>query len=425
MAGVYTELKERGFIKQETAPIEVFDPVTHVLKKTLSVNKLLANEKATFYVGFDATADSLHIGSLMPIMAMSHLQRAGHLPICIIGGGTTMIGDPSGKTQMRQMLTAADIESNGKSILAQLQRYLTFGEGQGLFVNNADWLMPLNYIEFLRDIGKHFRVNEMIRMEAYRMRLERDEGLSFIEFNYQLLQAYDFLVLFEKYGCTLQMGGDDQWGNILAGIDLIHKVKRGRSHGLTFPLLTTASGGKMGKTENGAVWLDPNKTSPFEYYQFWINTDDRDVERFLKFFTFLSLDEITSMCSDSGKDLRVAKEALAFEATKITHGEEEAQKSRSSSRILFSGDMTDESQIPNVLVIEKSEVEGLKLRDVLVRTELASSKGAAAMLVKGGGVYINGKQVFEPGATLTELLQGKTSLVIRKGKKTYHRITIE
>ncbi len=421
---IYEQLKERGFIKQETAPVQVFDPATHGLLETLDLKNLLNTGKLTFYVGFDPTADSMHVGHLLPIMAMSHMQKAGHKPICIIGGGTTMIGDPSGKTEMRKMLSKEDISSNGVSLLAQLKRYIDFGEGKGLFINNADWLLPLNYIEFLRDIGRYFRVNEMIKAEAYKMRLERDEGLSFIEFNYQLLQAYDFLVLFEKYGCTLQMGGDDQWSNILAGIDLIRKVKQGRSHALTFPLLTTASGQKMGKTEGGAVWLDANKTSPYQYYQFWINTDDRDVEKFLKFFTFLPMEKITGLCSLGGQHLREAKEVLAFEATKITHGEEEATRAQSASRSLFGDQGGDDANVPSVS-IQKSEVDNMKLTEVLVRAGLCSSKTEATKLIRSGGVYVNNVPVDSSDATLSQLLGDKPSLLLRKGKRAYRKIVVE
>lgn len=423
MSNVYEELKQRGFIKQETAPVEVFDSKTHHLKETLLLESLLDTGRVTFYVGFDPTADSMHVGHLLPIMAMTHLQKAGHMPIAIIGGGTTMIGDPSGKTEMRQMLSKEDIASNGKLLLEQLKRYLSFGDNVGLFLNNADWLLPLNYIEFLRDFGKYFKVNEMIRAEAYRMRLDRGEGLSFIEFNYQLLQAYDFLILYDKYGCTVQMGGDDQWNNILAGIDLIRKVKRGNSHGLTFPLLTTARGQKMGKTESGAVWLDAKKTSPFEYYQYWINSDDRDVEKFLKLFTFLSLEEITKLCAQGGHHLRTAKEVLAFEATKITHGEEEALKVQVASRSLFGSDKGVVSPHVPSTMIPAPEAEDLKLTEVLVRAGLCPSKSEASKLIKAGGIYVDDKPITDVAVKLAQLLND-SQVLLRKGKKTYHKIVV-
>ena len=305
MHNVFEALNERGFIKQTTNA----EQVTH----------LLSEGEVTYYVGFDPTASSLHVGSLVPIMAMAHLQQAGHKPIAIVGGGTTMIGDPTDKTEMRPMLSQEQIAANGKGILAQMQRYLNLDNGMthagnsqttskaGKFLNNADWLLSINYIEFLRDIGKHFRVNEMIRAEGYRQRLERELGLSFLEFNYQLLQAYDYLCLFQEYGCRLQLGGDDQWGNILAGVDLVRRVKGERVHAVTFPLLTTASGAKMGKTAGGAVWLDAERTAPYEFYQYWINTDDRDVSRFLAYFTFLPMDEIRRLGSLKDEAIREAK----------------------------------------------------------------------------------------------------------------------
>ena len=414
---IYKELVARGFVKQETGLVE--DPANPgAMKSTLG--DLLANRKMTFYIGFDPTADSLHVGSLTPIMAMAHLQRAGHVPIAIIGGGTAMIGDPSGKTSMRQMLSREAIASNGEHLLAQLKRYLKFGEGVGLFLNNADWLLDLGYIDFLRDVGKYFRVNEMIKSEAYRMRLEREEGLSFIEFNYQLLQAYDFLVLYDKYGCALQMGGDDQWSNMLAGSDLIRRMRQGQGYSLTFPLLTTAGGQKMGKSENGAIWLDSAKTSSYEFYQYWINTDDRDVERFLKFFTFLPLEEISALCAEGGSSLKKAKEALAFEATKITHGEEEAEKARKTSESLFSGN-GDSLEAPST-EISAADLGPMKVSDLLVKTGLCSSKTEAVKLVNGGGGSIDNAKISDPNVLVAGLFSGD-SILIRKGKKTYHRVT--
>ncbi len=341
MSNVFETLQERGFVKQFTDESALRDA--------------LNNGSATFYVGFDPTASSLHCGSLMPIMAMAHLQRAGHKPIAIIGGGTTMIGDPSGRTKERDLLPIETIVANGEGILAQLQRYLNLDGKAGLFLNNADWLLPLNYIEFLRDIGKHFRVNEMIKAEAYRARLEREEGLSFIEFNYQLLQAYDFMHLAKTHDCTLQMGGDDQWGNILAGVDLTRRIVRKTAHGLTFPLLTTASGAKMGKTADGAIWLDANRTSPYDFYQYWINCDDRDVARFLAYFTFLPMDEVRRLGALEGADLRGAKEVLAFEATKLCHGESAAQEAQNAAKAAFGG-AGDLSSVPTT-EIETTRLE--------------------------------------------------------------------
>ncbi len=355
-------LEERGFVKQHT--------------DKNSLQKSLSEEKVVCYVGFDPTADSLHVGSLVPIMAIAHMQRSGHMPICIIGGGTTMIGDPSGKSEVRRTMTLEEIKSNGEKILVQLGRYVAFGEGQGLFLNNADWLLGLNYIDFLRTTGKHFKVNEMIRSEAYKQRLDRQEGLSFIEFNYQLLQAYDFLVLNEMYNCTLQMGGDDQWGNILAGNDLIKKVTGRNVHALTFPLLTTATGRKMGKTESGTIWLDADKTSSYEFFQYWINTDDRDVIKFLKFFTLLGMEDIAEFEKLQGADIRKAKEALAFEATKLAHGEKEAVKVMQASRAAFGTSADGIDAMPSTEISRERLVKGISLADLFCEAGLAESKSA-------------------------------------------------
>lgn len=418
MQNVYSELKLRGFIKQETGLAQLDGTIVPRQKGVSALDTLLGSGRVTFYVGFDPTADSMHVGHLLPIMAMSHLQKAGHMPICIIGGGTTMIGDPSGKTEMRQMLSRQDIAHNGERLLEQLKQYLMFGDEVGLFINNADWLLPLNYIEFLRDIGRYFKVNEMIKAEAYRMRLDRDEGLSFIEFNYQLLQAYDFLVLFDRYGCTVQMGGDDQWGNILAGINLIRKMRQEQAHGLTFPLLTTVRGQKMGKTESGAVWLDATKTSPYEYYQFWINSDDMDVEKFLKLFTFLPLEEIRELCAKGGQHLRQAKQVLAFEATKITHGEDEARKAQTTSRSLFGNQSEEASDIPSTS-ISRSDANSMRLVEVLVMVGFSSSNTEATKLIKAGGIYVDNTQTRDTAVTCAQILGDSNSVLLRKGKKTY------
>ena len=326
MENVFDVLRARGFVQQVTHP--------DVLRQRLG------SECLTFYIGYDPTARSLHIGSLLTIMAMAHMQRAGHRPLVIVGGGTAMIGDPSGRTEMRQMLSPDTIAQNVQALRAQLQRYLSFeGDNGAIIVNNADWLAELKYIDFLRDIGRHFSVNRMLTFEAYKQRLET--GLSFLEFNYQLLQAYDFLVLFQRYGCVLQIGGDDQWGNMVAGVELIRRVADGEAFVMTFPLLATASGQKMGKTAAGAIWLDAELTSPYEFYQFWINVDDRDVQRFLKYYTFLPLEEIARLGTLQGAELRQAKEVLAFEVTKLTHGEDEARKARDAAHALFEGERSE------------------------------------------------------------------------------------
>jgi len=409
-SSVLETLRERGFVQQCT--------------DAAGLEMLLAQGNVPFYAGFDPTADSLHAGSLMPIMAMAHLQRAGHTPIAVIGGGTAMVGDPSGKTEMRRLLSRAEIARNGQAILGQLQRYLDLDEGHGLFVNNADWLLSLSYIDFLRDIGSHFRVNEMIRAEAYRLRLEREEGLSFIEFNYQLLQAYDFLLLFQKQGCLLQIGGDDQWSNILAGIDLIRKLERQTAYGLTFPLLTTARGEKMGKTAGGAVWLDASRTSPYEFYQYWINVDDRDVERFLAFFTFLPMDQVRQLGRREAAALNEAKEVLAFEATKLCHGEAAAEEARQTSRAAFGPQGGDVSAMPTSTLARAELTKGLPLVDLLHRTGLAESRNAARRLILQGGAYINGKPVADVSAVVAEGDLENGALLLRAGKKKFHRVVV-
>ncbi|MGA2532796.1 MAG: tyrosine--tRNA ligase, partial [Candidatus Aminicenantales bacterium] len=322
---VYDELKERGFVAQ--------------VSDEGAVRKALGGDPVAFYVGFDSTATSLHAGSLVPIMAMVHLRRAGHRAIAVVGSGTTMVGDPSGKTEMRQMLDERTIRTQGQAILIQLSRYLHFDGANAIAVDNADWLLPLNYIQFLRDIGRHFSVNRMLAAEAYKLRLEK--GLSFIEFNYQLLQAYDYLTLYRKHGCTLQMGGDDQWGNILAGVDLVRRIEGATVEALTFPLLTTASGAKMGKTAQGAVWLDHEQFSPYDFYQYWVNADDRDAGRFLRLFTLLPLDEIKRLEALKNSEINEAKRILAFEATKITHGEKAAEEAQAASVAAFGGKVVD------------------------------------------------------------------------------------
>ena len=410
MENVFETLKERGFIQQCTNADEI--------------TRLLSEEEITYYVGFDATADSFHVGSLVPIMAMVHLQRAGHTPIAIIGGGTTMIGDPSGKTTMRQMISRETIESNGMKILSQLRRYLNFSDSSGKFLNNAEWLLPLSYVEFLRDIGRHFRVNEMIRAEAYRQRLEREEGLSFIEFNYQLLQAYDFLHLFRQHNCILQLGGDDQWGNILAGVDLVRRVEGKTVHAVTFPLFTTASGEKMGKTEGGAVWLDASRTSPYEFYQHWVNINDRDVQRFLACFTLLPMDEVVRLGKLKSESVREAKEVLAYEVTKLAHGETEAEKARNASRAAFGDGGADMSAIPTTTIDVDRLTGGILIVDLFCEVGLGSSKSAVRRLIQQGGAYLNGEQVKEADTIVTEEHLDEGTLLLRHGKKQFHRVSI-
>jgi len=403
MSDAFQVLQDRGFICQVT--------------NEAAIRAQLA-KRTVFYAGFDPTAASLHVGSLLPLMAMAHMQRAGHIPICILGGGTAMIGDPSGKTTMRKMLTETDITANGKQISQQFARYLQFGEDVGVCINNADWLLNLNFIDFLRDVGKYFKVNEMIKVDAYKSRLDREDGLSFIEFNYMLLQAFDFLRLFDMCGCILQLGGNDQWANMNAGRDLIRKMRDTEAHALTLPLLTTASGAKMGKTEAGAIWLDPEQTPPYVFFQFWVNTDDRDVERFLKLFTFLPLNEITALCAEGGASLRHAKQVLAFEATRITHGVEAAEKARTDSHLAFGSPTASPESLPSTS-ITRVELQSMRLADILVRTGLSNSKGEASRLIEGGGIYIDGEKMF-----ILLIDFNTTQFRISRGKKIHHIVKI-
>lgn len=411
MSNIFESLQERGFVQQCT--------------NAEDVSQVLSGNPITYYVGFDPTADSLHAGSLVPIMAMAHLQRAGHKPIAIIGGGTTMIGDPTDKTEMRPMISLEQVEKNGTRILTQLQRYLNLDNSAGLFLNNAEWLLSLNYIEFLRDIGKHFRVNEMIRAEGYRQRLERELGLSFLEFNYQLLQAYDYLCLFQKYDCVLQLGGDDQWGNILAGVELVRRVEGERVHGLTFPLLTTAGGAKMGKTAGGAVWLDANKTSPYQFYQYWINIDDRDVERFLAYFTFLPMDEVHRLGSLEHDAIREAKAVLAYQATKLAHGKAEADKAQETSQAAFGGGGLDLDAMPTTAIPTDNLNAGIPIMDLFHQVGLAASKSEARRLIQQGGAYINEKQYKAIDVIVDANMLEDDALLLRAGKKRYHRVVLE
>lgn len=399
---VLETLQERGFIQQTTHQEPLYE--------------LLEKEKVTFYIGFDPTADSLHVGSLLPIMAMAHMQRAGHRPIAILGGGTAMIGDPSGKSDMRQMLTQEQIDHNASRFKVQISRVVNFDNEQALMINNGEWLLKLNYIEFLRDIGKHFSVNRMLTAECFKSRMER--GLSFIEFNYMLLQSYDFLVLYQKYGCKLQMGGDDQWSNILYGADLVRRVEGGEAFGITFPLLTTSSGRKMGKTEAGAVWLDPAKTTPYEFYQYWRNTDDRDVERFLALYTFLPMAEVRRLGRLQDREINEAKAVLAYEVTKLIHGADAAEQAQQAAQALFGGAM-DEAAVP-ALELSRSELEtGIAIVDLVVKANLAPSKSEARRLVSQGGITLNDQKVadFSRMIGMADIVAGKLSL--KKGKKQF------
>lgn len=437
MKSVYEVFRERGFIEQITDEAQI--------------SELLEQKSVSCYIGFDPTAISLHIGSLVPIMSLAHLQRHGHRPIALVGGGTGLIGDPSGKTEMRQVLTREQIDHNARCLQKQLARYLEFGDGKAVLLNNAEWLTKLNYIEFLRDIGRHFSVNRMLTAESYRSRLET--GLTFIEFNYMLLQAYDFLYLFRDYGCEMQMGGNDQWGNMVAGIDLIRRVEGKTAFSLTFPLITTAQGRKMGKTEKGTVWLDAELTPPYEYYQYWINTEDEDTARFLSLFTFLPTEEIAVVRTLTDARLNMAKAVLAFEATLITHGEAAALAAFEKSAQLFGsrpveaglfpsstiprpGGAADAQGEPSALSrsvpgtaslsIERSRLaEGIPAFELLHETKLCASRGEARRLITQGGAYVNERPIaaFDARIGLGDV-DARGEIRLRKGKKQYVVLTV-
>jgi len=403
---VFEIFEQRGFIEQVTDRTMLED---------------LLREPVTCYIGFDPTAKSLHAGSLLPIMSLMHMQRQGHRPIAIVGGGTALVGDPSGKTEMRPIMTRDQIDENAASIKAQLSRFLDFSDGKAFLVNNADWLTELSYIEFLRDIGKHFSVNRMLTAESYRTRLET--GLNFIEFNYMLLQAYDFLHLFKHYGCRLQMGGNDQWGNILAGADLIRRLEGEIVHGLTLPLLTTSTGIKMGKTHKGAIWLDPELTSSYEYYQYWINQADADIKRFLALFTFLPMGEVKRLGALEGSELNHAKEILAFEATRICHGEKEAEKARNASRSLFGGGEGDVSSDTPTFSLDAGELAyGIEAFILFSNCGLCKTRAEARRLISQGGAYLNGIKVESAETRVNSDHLKNGAILLRAGKKRYMRI---
>jgi tyrosyl-tRNA synthetase len=407
---VYDVFIERGFIEKVSDEDKVPD---------------IVEGRVTCYIGFDPTASSFHVGNLVPIMSLAHMQRHGHQPIALVGGGTGLVGDPSGKDEKRQILTYEEINKNANAQKKQFSQFLDFSGGKALLLNNADWLTKLNYIDFLRDIGVHFSVNRMLATESVKIRLET--GLSFIEFNYQLLQAYDFWYLFKHHNCLIQMGGSDQWGNIVAGLDLIRRLEGKQAYGITFPLIMTADGRKMGKTEKGAVWLDAQRTSPYEYYQFWINTDDRDVIRFLALFTFLPMEEMEEYRKLRGADLRKAKEVLAFEATKIVHGEEEATRARNASRALFSLDERTEGEaIPTTYLDRRRIDEGIPVFKLFETASLCASGSEARRLIEQGGAYINNNKI----GKFDELIKvdnfgDKGEMILRAGKKKYQRIKLK
>ncbi|MCX7841982.1 MAG: tyrosine--tRNA ligase [Clostridia bacterium] len=407
MTNVYDALKERGVIAQVTHEEEV--------------RELLGKEKVTFYVGFDPTADSLHVGHFVPMMAMAHMQRAGHRPIAILGGGTAMVGDPSGKTDMRKMMTREDINHNAERFKVQLSKFIDFSDGKAIMVNNADWLLELNYVSFLREVGAHFSVNRMLTAECYKSRLEK--GLTFIEFNYMLMQSYDFLKLFQMYGCNLQLGGDDQWSNIIGGIELIRRVEGKPSYGMTFSLLTTSEGKKMGKTEKGALWLDPSKTSPYEFYQYWRNVNDADVVKCLKLLTFLPIQEINRLAQLKDQEINEAKKILAYEVTKLVHGEEEAMKAKIAAEALF-GQGGAAADMPSTEISKEEFAEGMAILDIMLKAKLIPSKAEGRRLIEQGGVYIGEDKVVSFDFILTAEKFENDQLIIRKGKKVYHKIIL-
>ena len=406
--GIYEELKARGLIAQVTDEEQIRD--------------LVNNGKATFYIGFDCTADSLHVGHFMALCLMKRLQMAGNKPIALIGGGTTMIGDPSGRNDMRKMLTKADIDHNAECFKRQMERFIDFGEGKAMMLNNADWLMKLNYIELLREVGACFSVNNMLRAKCYEQRMEK--GLSFLEFNYMIMQSYDFYHMFQEYGCNMQFGGDDQWSNMLGGTELIRRKLGKDAQAMTITLLLNSEGKKMGKTASGAVWLDPNKTTPYDFYQYWRNVGDQDVLKCIRMLTFLPLEQIDEMDKWEGSQLNRAKEILAYELTALVHGEEEAKKAEESAKALF-GAGGDSANMPtSVLTDADFENGGINVLSMLVTTGLCPSRGEARRLVQQGGVTIDDVKVASIDESLArERFEGE-GIIVRKGKKVFHRVKV-
>ena len=423
---VLEELKARGFIENTTHEKELED--------------YLNTGDATCYVGFDPTASSLHVGHLIPIMSLAHMQRHGHRPIALVGGGTARIGDPSGRSELRQMMTYETIEENVACIKKQLAHFLDFTDGKAVLANNADWLAGLEYIPFLREIGRHFSVNRMVKFESYKQRLNSDEGLNFIEFNYMLLQSYDFMNLFDTHACRLQMGGSDQWGNIVAGIELTRKMRQETVFGMTFPLITKSDGSKMGKTAKGAVWLDPERTSPYEYFQFWVNTQDGDVAKFMRLFTFLPLDEIATVESFQDADINLAKTILAYEATKLAHGKDEAKKALAAAASMFGSReipkallpastipreaLQTETSVPSSTMDAAEIADGIPAFKLFVTTGLCASGGEAKRLIKQGGASINGKKVTAFDQMITRADMDDAALLLKAGKKRFHKIVL-
>lgn len=404
--GVYEELQQRGLIAQITDEARVRD--------------LINNGKAVFYIGFDPTADSLHVGHFMALTLMKRLQEAGNKPIALIGGGTGMIGDPSGKTDMRKMMTKKTIEHNCACFKKQMSKFIDFSEGKALMVNNADWLLDLNYIDVLREVGACFSVNRMLSFECYKQRMER--GLSFLEFNYMIMQSYDFYTLYQKYGCNLQFGGDDQWSNMIGGMELVRRKLGGEADAMTITLLTNSEGKKMGKTEKGAVWLDPEKTSPYDFYQYWRNVDDADVIKCMKLLTFLPLEEIAKYEKLEGAEINKAKEVLAFELTKLVHDEEEAIKAQTAAKALFAGG-ADNSNMPSTTLTDDDFADGVvSVLDMMIKVGIAKSKGEGRRLIQQGGVAVNDEKVTDVNMTLSAS-DFDSDVILRKGKKVFHKFT--
>ncbi|MBE5038869.1 tyrosine--tRNA ligase [Ructibacterium gallinarum] len=407
MQNVFDTLKERGLIAQTTHEEEI--------------RKILGEEKITFYIGFDPTADSLHIGHFMQLIVMKHMQNAGHRPIILLGGGTTMVGDPTGKTDMRPMITQDVIQHNADNFKKQMSKFIDFSDGKALMVNNADWLLDLNYVDFLREVGVHFSVNRMLTAECFKTRLEK--GLSFLEFNYMLMQGYDFYKLNRDYGCLMEFGGDDQWSNILGGIELIRRKEGKQAYGMTFTLLTTSEGKKMGKTEKGALWLDPEKVSPYEFYQYWRNVDDKDVIRMLKLVTFLPMEQIAEYEKLEGQELNKVKCILAYEVTKMVHGEEAAKAANDAALAIFSGGNTE--NMPSKPIAAATIQDGMNILDLLTAVELVPSKGEGRRLIQQNGLSINGEKATSIELNITADNFQNGELILKKGKKTFLKLILE
>jgi tyrosyl-tRNA synthetase len=405
---VFDVLKERGFIRQTTHEDEI--------------RELLGREKVRFYIGFDPTADSLHVGHFMQVIIMMHMQKHGHVPIVLVGGGTGMVGDPSGRSDMRQLMTRETVLENCRRFERLFTRFIDFSDGKALAVNNADWLWDLNYIDFIRDVGRHFSVNRMLTAECFKQRME--QGLSFLEFNYMIMQSYDFLELYKRMGCKMQFGGDDQWSNILGGVELIRRMEGGQAYGMTFTLLTTSEGKKMGKTQKGALWLDAEKTSPYEFYQYWRNVEDADVRNCLALLTFLPMDEVERLGSLKDAEINLAKETLAFEVTKMVHGEDEARRAQEAARALFAGGANMDDVPSTEMDAALFEGEGLGVADLVREIGLVKSNGEAFRAIEQGGLTVGDTKVTDKKFNVTAELFDGGALLIRKGKKSFHRVLL-